>query len=171
MFYLQMNNGDTLNDFNACEARIDIWRRTILVDPLEDVFNGACVLHSLAVARNSCGRMKRRSHELPVTCTRTRDVRMHRASDRVMLDEVGIGSRMRSGEIVGLVGRKGGGVLGSYPTPGYYLVPESEDGVLLFVFAAVNWKSLSRLPTPDGAFASIEIIGDLLPRFQSFLWS
>ena len=48
---------------------------------------------------------------------------------------------------------------------------ESEDGVLLFVFAAVNRESLSRLPAPDSAFASIEISGDLLPRFQSSLWS
>ena len=113
MFYLQMNDGDTLNDFNACEARINIWRRTVFVDPPEDVFNGACVLHSLAVARNGCGRMKRRSHDLPVTCTRTRDVGMHRASDRIMLDEVRIGSRIRSGEVVGLVGRKGAGAPGS----------------------------------------------------------
>src|SRR5215469_11357108 len=91
-FYLQMNDGDTLDDFNACEAR-------------------ARVLHSLTVARNGCGGMERWSHELSVTCTRTRDVGMHRASNRVVLDEVRVSNRIRNEEIAGLVGRKGGGAL------------------------------------------------------------
>jgi hypothetical protein len=44
-----------------------------------------------------------------------------------------------------------------------------EDGVLPFVFTAVDWESFTRLPAPDGAFAATELGRDLLPRFQSFL--
>jgi hypothetical protein len=40
---------------------------------------------------------------------------------------------------------------------------EREDGVLFFMLATVDRKAFIRLPAPDGAFASIEVGGDLLP--------
>ena len=103
VLYFQMNYRDTLDDLDAGEARIDIRCRTIFVDPLEDVFNGARILHSLTVARDGCGRMKRRVHEIAVTCTRPRDVAMHRARDRIMFDEIRVGGRFRRGETVGSI--------------------------------------------------------------------
>src|ERR1051326_8388724 len=49
-------------------------------------------------------------------------------------------------------------------------MPVREDGILLFVLAAVDRQSFSHLPAPYCAFAAIQVSGDLLPGFQSFLW-
>ena len=113
MLYLQMHDGDTLDNLNACETRNDVWRRTVFIDPPEDVFNGTRILDSLAVAGNGCRGMKRWAHEITITGACACDIAMHGASDRVMLDELRIGGRYRSGEIAGLVSRKGTGEFGS----------------------------------------------------------
>jgi hypothetical protein len=57
--------------------------------------------------------MKSGAHEIAITCTRASDVAIDRASDRIMLDEVPIGSRFQGGEIVGFLAREWTGTLGS----------------------------------------------------------
>jgi hypothetical protein len=113
VLYFQMNYRDTLDDLDAGEARIDIRCRTVFVDPLEDVFNGARILHSLTVTGDGCGRMKSRAHKIAVACTRPRDVAMHRARDRIMFDEVRVGGGLRRGEIVGSIDGEWIGARGS----------------------------------------------------------
>src|ERR1043165_4731225 len=54
VLYFKMNYGDTLNNLDACEARIDIRRGTVFVDPLEDMFNGTRILCSLTIAGDGC---------------------------------------------------------------------------------------------------------------------
>ena len=46
-----------------------------------------------------------------------------------------------------------------------------EDCVLSLVLAAMDGKPFTFLPSPDRAFASIQVGGYLLPRFQGFLRS
>jgi hypothetical protein len=94
-----MNNSD---DFDACEARIDIRCRAVLGDPLEHVFNGTTIFDSLTVAGDGCGRMKSRAHEISVACASARDIAVHGAGDRVMCNEVRVGWFDR-GEALGFV--------------------------------------------------------------------
>src|ERR1700759_5029026 len=65
-FDFKMNNRDTLDDFNARKARTDVRRRTVLSDPLENVFDRAGIFDSLTVTGDGCGRMKSRAHQIPV---------------------------------------------------------------------------------------------------------
>src|SRR5271169_506686 len=67
-FDFQMNNSDALDDFNACKAGTDVRRRAVLSDPLEHVFDRAGIFDSLTVARDGCGRMESRAHQISVTC-------------------------------------------------------------------------------------------------------
>src|SRR6478752_6281369 len=164
-----MHDRDALDDFDAGKARIDIWGRSVLGDPFEDVLNGATVFDALAVTGHGCGRMKGGAHEIAVAGAGTCDVAVHGASDGVMLEEIGIAGRPGKGQSLCFV-REGAGTPGAQTAPGFDLVAKSEDGVLLLVLAAVDGKSLTRLPAPDGAFAAVEVGGDLLPRLQSFLW-
>ena len=100
-----MDNRDALDDLDSCEARTDIWRRAILSDPLEDVFHRPTIFNPLAVAGDSGGRMKSRSHEISVARPSARDIAMHRAGDRVMLGEIGVGDRLEHRESLGLIDR------------------------------------------------------------------
>src|SRR5262252_2967907 len=81
ILYFEMNDGNTLNDLNACEARVYGWRRTILIDPLKHMFNRTRILHSLTVSGDGGGRMESGPHEVSFTGACTRDVAMHCASD------------------------------------------------------------------------------------------
>lgn len=46
---LEMDDGDTLNDLNACKSGIDVRSWAIFCDPLKHVFNRAAVFNTLAV--------------------------------------------------------------------------------------------------------------------------
>src|SRR5215475_1559645 len=91
VLHFQMNDGDRLDDFNAREARGDIRRRTIFVDPLEHVLYRARVFDSLAVAGDGGGRMKGRTHEIAVASARPGDIAMHGTSDGIVFDEISVG--------------------------------------------------------------------------------
>lgn len=95
VLYFEMNNSDTLDDFYACEARIDVRSRTVLVDPLKHMFHRPRILHSLTVAGDGCRRMKGRAHEITITCTCSCDVAVHSPSNRIVLDEVPVNGRRR----------------------------------------------------------------------------
>src|SRR5437763_10275399 len=164
-----MHDRDALDDFDAGKARIDIWGRSVLGDPFEDVLNGATVFDTLTVTGHGCGRMKGRAHEIAVARASTCDVAVHGASNGVMLEEISIAGRIGMGETFSF-GRGRAGTPGAQTAPGFDFVAKGEDGVMLLVLAAVDGKSLPRLPAPDGAFAAIEVGGDLLPGLQSFLW-
>jgi hypothetical protein len=107
-----MNDSDALDDLDAREARIDIWCRAVLGDPLENVLNGATIFDSLTVAGDGCGRMKSRAHEISVARASARDVAVHGTGDRVMFDEVGVGSWFERGEALSFIDRDFEGTLG-----------------------------------------------------------
>src|ERR1700733_838878 len=86
----QMNDRDALDDFNACKAGTNVWCRTVLSDPLEDVFDRAGIFDSLTVARDGCGGMESRAHQVSVTCPGRGDIAEHGAGDRVVLGKVSI---------------------------------------------------------------------------------
>jgi hypothetical protein len=94
---------------------------------------------------------------------------MHGACDGVVFGEVRVGGRVERRESVDFIDRDFAGAPDAQAAPSFYLMPVSEDGVLLFVLTAVDWKTFSCFPAPDRAFAAIEVGGDLLPRFQSLL--
>jgi hypothetical protein len=100
-----MNNRDALDDLDSCEARTDIWCRAILSDRLEHVFNRPAIFNPLTVAGDGGGRMKGRAHEISVARPSARDIAMHRAGDRVMLDEVGVCGRLEHRKVLGLIDR------------------------------------------------------------------
>src|SRR5581483_1721187 len=164
-----MHDCDALDDFDAGKARIDIWGRSVLGDPFEDVLNGATVFDTLTVTGHGCRRMKGGAHEIAVARAGSGDVEVHGASDGIMLKEIGVAGRPGKGQTV-CFGRGCAGTPGAQTAPGFDLVAEGEDGVLLLVLAAVDGKSLARFPAPDGAFAAVKVGGDLLPGLQSFLW-
>src|SRR4051812_31386811 len=93
-----MHDRDALYDFDAGKARIDIWGRTVLGDPFEDVLNGATVFDALAVTGHGCRRMKGGAHEIAVAGASTCDVAVHSAGDRVMLEKIGIARRLGKGQ-------------------------------------------------------------------------
>src|ERR1017187_8536944 len=98
-----MNNGDAFDDLDTCEAGIDIWRRAVLGDPLEHVFNRATIFDPLTVAGDGCERMKGGAHEIAVPCASARNVTVHSAGDRVMFDEVAVDARFGRGVTLGFV--------------------------------------------------------------------
>jgi hypothetical protein len=85
--------------------------RTILSDPLEDVFHRPTIFNPLTVAGDGGGRMKRRAHEISVARASARDIAMHCAGDRVMLGEIGVGDRLERWESLGLIDRDFVGML------------------------------------------------------------
>src|SRR5689334_25432236 len=96
---------------------------------------------------------------------------MHGASDRVMLGKVCVRNRFQRRKTLRFIGRDRFWKPGSTAAPSLDLVSEGEDSVLFFVLPAMDRKSFNRLPTPDRTFAPVQIGGNLLPRFQSFLRS
>src|SRR5215472_6464713 len=164
-----MNERDALDDLDACEARVDIRRRAVRRDPRKHVLNGPSVFDTLTVTGDGRGRMKRGAHQIAVAGASGRDVEVHGACDRIMLGEIGVRSRPGYGNYVTVIGRVRAGALGAGAAPRLDLMPKGEDGVLLFVLTAVDRKPLARLPSSDGAFAAVEVRGDLLPRLQRFL--
>ena len=49
------------------------------------------------------------------------------------------------------------------------LVAKRKDSILLFVLAAVDGESFTRLLAAHRAFAAVQVSSDLLPGLQSFL--
>src|SRR5665811_896709 len=86
-----MNDGNALDDLDACKARIDIRCWAVLSDPLEHVLHRAAIFHTLTVAGNGCKRMKSRPHQIAVASASARDIAVHGAGDRVVLGKVGVG--------------------------------------------------------------------------------
>lgn len=58
MLDFDMNYCDALNDFATREGRTDIRCRTVLINPLEHVLDGATGFGTLTVAGNGCRGMK-----------------------------------------------------------------------------------------------------------------
>jgi hypothetical protein len=110
------------------------------------------------------------THQIAVASASACDIAVHGAGDRVVLGKVGVGDRFGRGKTTGILARDCSGTLGAQAAPGFDLMPVGEHGILPFVLAAVDWKSLSRFPAPDGAFAALQVGRDLLPRLQSFRW-
>ena len=91
---LQMNDGDGLDDLDACEARFNIRCRAIRGDPLKYVLDGATVFDPLAVSGDGGRRVKRGTHEIAVACASACDIAVNGVGNRVMLDEICVGSRL-----------------------------------------------------------------------------
>src|SRR6476646_9387482 len=91
--HFQVNYGNRADNLDAGEARIQIWRRTVHVDPFEHVIDRAIVLHSLAESGNRRVRMESWSHEVCITGHGTGNVTMHHAGNRVVLNQITIGLR------------------------------------------------------------------------------
>src|SRR5580698_10430884 len=158
-----MNDRDALDDLDSREARTDIGCRAVLSDPLEDVFNRPTIFNPLTVAGDGGGRMKSRAHEISVARPSARDIAMHRAGDRVMLDKIGVSGRLEHREVLGLIDRDFVGILRVQAAPCLDLVAKRKDSILLFVLAAVDGESFTRLPAPHCAFAAVQVPSDLLP--------
>ena len=99
----EMNDSDALNDLDASEARIDIRGRAVCGDPLEHMFYRAAIFNSLTVARDGCGRMKSRTHEIAVACASAGNVAMHGAGDGIMFGKIGVGGGFELREALCLI--------------------------------------------------------------------
>jgi len=100
-----MNDGDALDDLDACEARIDIRCWAVLRDPLENMLNGTAVFDSLTVARDGCGRMKSGTHEISVACAGTCDIAVHGTRNRIMFNEISVCGRFDREQSFGFINR------------------------------------------------------------------
>jgi len=116
-----------------------------------------------------CRRMKSWAHQISVARASARDIAMHGSRYGVMFDKVSVGGRLERGEGFRLrrLRSRVGTWFATGPSLNFMLV--SEDRVLLFMLAAVDGKSLRRLPAPNSAFAAVQVARDLFPRLQSFL--
>ena len=50
----EMNDCDALDDFDTGETRTDLSCWTVLIDPIEDVFDGTAVFDTLTIAGDGC---------------------------------------------------------------------------------------------------------------------
>src|SRR5580692_8544991 len=85
-----MNDSDALYDFDACKAGNYVRCRTVLSNPLENVFDRAGIFAPLAIAGDGCGRMESGAHQIPVPCPGPSDITVHGLGDCVMFDQVSI---------------------------------------------------------------------------------
>src|SRR5215475_150367 len=120
--------------------------------------------------------MKRGTHEIGVSLASSCDVAVHGAGNGVVFEQVSVCGRLVDRPLKRVLNRcavfaQRAGALRAMAGPGFEFVPEGEDGVLLFMFAAMDGKAFGRFPAADGPFAPVQISSDLFPGFERLLRS
>ena len=96
----EVHDGDGFEDLNAREPWMDIRRRAILFDPIEQVLDRSAVFDPLTVAGYGGLRVKSRPHQFAIAGSSARDVAVDCACYRVMLNEVVVSRLMSPRESV-----------------------------------------------------------------------
>ena len=116
--------------------------------------------------------MEGRTHQFAIPRACAPDVGIHRSGNRVMLEQIAVGrsangTKMR--DLWRVWRRTIAGKFGAAAIPGFDLVLEGENRIVLLVSSPMNRKSFIRLPASNRPLAAIQEGRDLLPGFQTLL--
>jgi hypothetical protein len=98
--HVEVNERNGLYYFNPCKASLDVGCGTIRGDPVEYVFDGTTIFHTLSVAGNRSFRMECGAHHFRVVCACAPDVAVHYARNCVMFPQVLVGRDIFFGPVV-----------------------------------------------------------------------